>query len=185
MKIGLIDVDGKFKPIDGYNGRYIIFETGVVVSMYRFSNIHGTMTRIDKPKILTPSHDKKGYMIVNLYDGNGGRKSSKVHRLVACAFLPNPDNKRCVCHKDNDTSNNCADNLYWGTDKENQNQAWKDGLHKNICAVKQLTKTGETVKHFSSESEASRVTGIPQANIWKCISGERKSAGGYVWQKSD
>lgn len=178
MKIGLIDVDG-------YNGKYKVSPTGDIYSMYRFANIHGEVRRIDKVKKLSPCVDKKGYLVVNLYDENGNIKSKKVHRLVAEAFLPNPQGKRCVCHKDNNPKNCDVDNLYWGTDLENQRQAWRDGRHKRIQPVISLNESNEVVSVYESQSDASRKTGIPQANIWKCLNGERKTAGGLKWRRLD
>ena len=57
----------------------------------------------------------------------GKRKTFIVARLVALAYIPNPDNKPCVCHRDNDKSNNKVSNLYWGTHKENMEQKARDG----------------------------------------------------------
>lgn len=170
------------KDIEGYNGKYTISEDGTVTSVYRISCIHGIYMKVGKPKILKPCIDKKGYLIVGLYDGRGHYKSWKVHRLVAMAFLENPDNKRCVCHKDNNPQNCHVDNLYWGTDQENQDQAWEDGLHKSEKSVSQYDLNGNFIAKFKSQSSAARKTNIPQANIWKCIVGERKTAGGYIWR---
>lgn len=175
----------KTKYIEGYGDKYTISSDGTITSMYRISNIHGVLTKVGEKKKLKPSKDKKGYLIVNLYNGNGKPKSFKVHRLVAIAFLPNPENKRCVCHKDNNPTNCNVENLYWGTDKENQKQAWEDGIHKNRMSVIKYDKQNNIVCTYESQSEASRQSGIPQSNIWKCIKGERKTAGGYIWRKSD
>lgn len=57
----------------------------------------------------------------------GKKKNAKIHRLVAEAYLPNPENKPCVCHKDNNPRNNHVSNLYWGTYKENSEQMVRDG----------------------------------------------------------
>lgn len=57
----------------------------------------------------------------------GKRSTFIVARLVAEAYIPNPENKPCVCHKNNDKSNNPVDNLYWGTHKENMEQKSRDG----------------------------------------------------------
>ena len=175
----------KTKYIDGFGDRYTISEDGTVTSMYRLSNIHGVLTKVGKPKILKRSSDKKGYLVVNLYKGDGKPHSKKVHRLVAEAFLDNPGNKRCVCHKDNNPANCHVSNLYWGTDKENQDQAWIDGLHKNRMPVIQLDNNGNVVAAYKTQSEAGRKAKVAQQNICKCISGERGSAGGYTWQRLD
>lgn len=176
MKIGLIDVEG-------YEGRYKVSSSGDVYSMYRFVSIHGRIRKIEKVKKLSPSVDKHGYLVVNLYGKHGKPVSKKVHRMVAEAFLPNPHNKRCVCHKDNNPKNCCVSNLYWGTDAENQHQAWKDGRHKSRQAIASVDDNGKVLTAYESQSDASRKTGIPQANIWKCLNGERKTAGGMRWQR--
>lgn len=64
----------------------------------------------------------KGYLRVKI---NGS--THLVHRLVALTYIPNPENKPCVCHKDNNRTNNRVENLYWGTYKENTQQCIQDG----------------------------------------------------------
>lgn len=82
-------------------------------------------------KIIKSVPNKHGYNVVVLC--NGTRKSVNVHRLVAAAFIPNPDNKPCVDHIDGDKSNNRADNLRWVTTKENcNNPITKSRLNKKI-----------------------------------------------------
>lgn len=173
--------NGLCSPVNGYEDRYVVWTCGKITSIKRTLYCHGYYVETRKERDLKPVADGRGYYVVNLYDGSGAKpKSCKVHRLVAEAFLPNPENKRCVCHKDNDPKNNCVDNLYWGTDQENQDQAWADGLHKSEKPVVMIYPSGEYVK-FKSQCEASRETGIPQQNISKCAHGKRKTAGGYKW----
>lgn len=174
-----------WKEIEGYNGKYAITDTGIVISVYRMINTHGKLMRVGNPKVLKPSFDKKGYCIVNLYKGDGKPYCKKVHRLVAEAFIGNPKNKRCVCHKDNNPQNNCVDNLYWGTDQENQDQAWADGLHKSEMAIKQIDLQGNVVATYKSQSEAARKTGNNQQNISACVNGKKKTVGGYIWRRLD
>lgn len=182
-RIGLIDVDGKnVKPIKRYEDRYVISRNGEIWSIKRSLYCHGKMIETNKPYKLTPSKDKQGYLVVNLYDGSN-RKSKKVHNLVASTFIENPENKKCACHKDNNKENCSVENLYWGTDKENNHQARKDGLFKNEVAVSQFDLKGNLINIFPSMAQAARETGIK--NIWKCIHGERKTAGGYKWQELD
>lgn len=182
IKIGLIDVDGiNIKPVKGYEDRYVISRSGDIWSIKRSLFSHGKILETNKPYKLKPSKDKYGYLVVNLYNGNGC-KSKKVHNLVASTFIENPYNKKCACHKDNNKENCNADNLYWGTDEENNLQARKDGLFKNETKVCQYDLNDNFINEYKSIAEAIRKSGAK--NIWKCIHGERKTAGGYKWKKS-
>ena len=80
-----------------------------------------------KGKILKPKLDKYGYKTIVL-SKNGKRHNYTIHRLVAKAFIPNPNNLPQVNHKDGDKLNNNIENLEWCTCKENQKHKWKNGL---------------------------------------------------------
>ena len=80
-----------------------------------------------KGKQLRSSVDKDGYERVVLTK-DGIRKTYLVHRLVATAFIPNPENKTTINHIDGNKRNNNVSNLEWATEKENQNHKWKNGL---------------------------------------------------------
>lgn len=183
MRIGLIDVDGiNVKPVKGYEGRYVISKNGDIWSIKRNLFCHEKIIETHKPYKLKPSKDKRGYFVVNLYDGKD-HKTKKLHNLVATAFLDNPENKKCACHRDNNKENCDVNNLYWGTDRENNHQAREDGLFNNEVGVIQLTLDDNFLNKYVSISEAMRRTGIK--NICKCIHGERKTAGGYKWRRLD
>jgi len=118
----------EWKDINGYNGRYQISTMGRVKSTERI-RISGAN---DSCKMLIPEMVLKekinhGYSHVNLYD-NGKCITHKVHRLVALAFIPNPDDKPEVNHKDGDKSNNNDWNLEWSTSLENKFHAKSTGL---------------------------------------------------------
>lgn len=91
-----------------------------------------TITRdgnVFKDNILLKPRLIRGYLKVKI-EGS----TYSVHRLVAMTYIPNPKNKPCVCHKDNDRTNNRVENLYWGTYKENTQQCIQDGmLVRDIC----------------------------------------------------
>lgn len=96
-----------WKPVVGYESRYLVSNMGRVFSLI-------------KDKMLRNVELKDGYHVVSLYDGKN-KKSVKVHRIVAIAFVPNPNNLPQVNHKDEDKSNNKVDNLEWCTPKYNSN----------------------------------------------------------------
>ena len=78
-------------------------------------------------KLIKGETCKNGYKRIHVSD-NGESFKFLVHRLVACAFIPNPDNLPCVNHKDGNKQNNCVDNLEWCTYSYNQKHAFKTGL---------------------------------------------------------
>lgn len=88
-----------------------------------------------------------------------------------------------INHKDENPANNCANNLEWCNRAHNNNWGTRTirAASKLSKPVKQLTKNGDEISTFISLNEASRITNIPVQNIQKCCTGERYSAGGYVW----
>lgn len=148
--------------------------------MYEVSNL-GRVRR--NGKILKPIKDRYGYLLVNLYK-NGIVRKFLVHRLVALAFLPNPQNLPQVNHKDENKTNNCLDNLEWCDSKYNNNYGTR--LKKVSLSLSkpilQFSKTGEFIREYESGVEAERITGIYQESISMCCSGNRSSAGGFVWK---
>lgn len=96
-----------YKDIPGYEGRYQITSWGNVYS-------------VDAEQFLIPEVNDKGYLRVDLYEPSGRRKHVKVHRLVASAFVSNPEGKPQVNHKDGNKRNNSFTNLEWVTDVENK-----------------------------------------------------------------
>lgn len=102
------------KKVTHLNENYLVDREG---------RIYNAKTGKEKSQYL----NNHGYMTVDFYRNNKATRY-KVHRMVAVAFIPNPDNKRVVNHKDGNKSNNHVDNLEWATDSENQLHAYKTGL---------------------------------------------------------
>ena len=107
-----------YKPIDGFGSKYFVSDDGHIYSIRRRGQIGGVMSE-------TPN--SSGYLRVNL-SSDGKTKSYFIHRIVAAAFVQNPDSKEFVNHKDGNKKNNCADNLEWCTRRENMAHAMSHGL---------------------------------------------------------
>ena len=106
-----------WRDIEGYEGSYQVSNLGRVKSLFREA---GTVNKkyTCKEKILKPRRQKRDYYAVMLWK-DGKSRQFRVHRLVAQAFIPNPDNLPVINHKDENPSNNEADNLEWCTVKYN------------------------------------------------------------------
>lgn len=104
----------EFMPIKGYEGKYLISKCGDVYSLR-------------SKKVLKPFVNEKGYSVVELWN-NYNRRSAKVHRLVAETFIPNPNCRTEINHKDGNKGNNRAENLEWCTRSENLKHAYALGL---------------------------------------------------------
>ena len=156
----------------------------------------------NKTEELSLSKDNKGYLRVRLFCEDGKRRTFKVHRLVAEAFIENPKNKLYVNHKDGDKTNNIIENLEWVTASENVKHAYEIGLNekkrelcramgamyaKNICGTNKTSViafriTDGTTIIYESQKQASLALSIPQGNINKVLKGKRKSAKGYRFE---
>lgn len=130
----------------------------------------------------------EGYKFVILHDAKHGipNRTKGVHRLVAESFIPNPENKPCVNHKDETHDNNVVENLEWVTYKENNlygtrlQKATKSELGTGR-EVHRYTRDGQYIDSFSNCMEASRTLNICFSNIYCCCAGKRKTAAGFVW----
>tara|TARA_R110000765_G_scaffold421407_1_gene527545 strand:+ start:240 stop:791 length:552 start_codon:yes stop_codon:yes gene_type:complete len=118
-----------FKPVKGYEGLYEVSTYGNVKSLPK-EKLTQWGLRVTRERILkVDTYHPKGYRFVTLIK-NGIRKSHSVHRLVATAFIPNPENYPQLNHKDTIKDNNVVDNLEWCNNSHNQLHAFKYGLNK-------------------------------------------------------
>ena len=181
----------EWRPIEGWEGLYEVSNMGRVRSLDRYQ-IRSTPRTMDFyqhyfGRILKPRINKKGYHVVML-QLHKNFKRCLVSRLVAKAFIPNPDNLPVVNHKDQNPHNNCADNLEWCTVQYNctyNNAAFERGKKRILFPIEQLTLDGHHVAYFNSMQEADRILGYYHSNIGRVIYGKRKQYRGYLWRKVD
>lgn len=139
-----------WKDIGGYEGLYRVSSNGEILSCERLVREHSGKAKHIKEHLKLQSIDAKGYHTVSLYK-DGVEKIYLVHRLVASAFVPNPDDLPQVNHEDGNKHNNCASNLKWVTPSQNIEHAHNLGLIKK-----------PTTGHIQRMSEASaRARSIP------------------------
>lgn len=159
-----------WKDIEGYEGLYQVSSEGMVKSL--------NYNRTGEERILKSGKDKDGYLYVILYK-EGNTKTFSVHRLVAQAFLNNPDNLQQVNHIDENPTNNSVDNLEWCTAKYNVNYGTR--TEKTQKPILQFSKTGEFIRKWESGTQVERELGIDNSSIAKCCKGKQKTAGNFRW----
>ena len=158
-----------WKPIEGFDG-YEISSHGRVRS---FKN--------KTPRILKTS-SCRGYRVLILRK-DGKSYGCKIHRLVAEAFIPNPDNLPCVNHKDENKANNNVSNLEWCSIAYNNN--YNDRTiriaQKKSIPVYQYTISGDFVKQWESSKDAADHYGCTRENIQLVCRGKANTAVGFKW----
>ncbi len=168
-----------FKPIKGYVGLYEVSDMGQIISL-----------RFNKRKLLKPSRNKIGYIETVLINKDGKRRNEKWHRIIGKAFIPNPENKPCINHKNGIRDDNRLENLEWCTLKENSIHArdilkikspFPKGIvpkqlryrlkftKKQIMKIKKRLKDGEEGKKISIDYGVSDQTiyDIKNGRTWK------------------
>ena len=162
-----------------------VFETFVKIvgfENYEVSNL-GKVRNIKSGRTLKPRLHN-GYLRLCLYKNNKN-KDLLLHRILATAFIDNPDEKPCVNHIDENKLNNDLSNLEWCTERENaiHGTRTKRVAEKLSQKVIQLDLNDNILNVFKSMRQAERETGIDATSISACCNGKRKSAGKYKWRK--
>jgi hypothetical protein len=145
-----------WKDVVGYEGYYQVSETGLVISLDRYDSLGRFRKGVIKSQIVQNS----GYLIVN-FRLKGKQKNFLIHRLVAEAFISNPETKKYVNHKDGDKLNNHVDNLEWVTASENMKHANDLGLANIVNRkVVKVTNNKDINLMFKSQYEVSQYFGF-------------------------
>lgn len=168
-----------WKDVVGYEG------------YYQISNLGNVMRNKKQLKKIV---DKNGYVFVRLYK-NGKQKHFSVHRLVAVAFIPNPQNLPEVNHIDANKENNFVNNLEWCTHTENMVHAkimklqkfnpLKGSLNPNSKSVMQYDTDGNFIKIWDCMESAAKSLHGNRRNIYKACNHKQKSAYGYIWKYTE
>lgn len=167
------------RPIKWYEGLYAVTSTGEV---YNVRNPQ-------KPKLVSQKTRKDGYKEVRLYRDNYGT-SYLVHRLVAFAYIPNPDpNKVFINHRNEDRGDNRVENLEWCTSL--YNSRYGTGAARGVETRKRKKSNCKPVicttthARYDSLLDAEHHTGVDRTNIGRVCNGKRETAGGMKWRYAE
>ena len=160
----MISLCEMWRDIPGYDGRYQVSDAG----------------RVRGPRgVLRPFRSRDGYLI-NTASVHGTQLRTGVHRLVATAFVPNPENKPQVNHINGDKTDNRPENLEWVTCSEN-NLHRRRVLNGGGGRAKRLVVCMDTGARYPSITEAAAATGSALVGILKCCKGQRNKTNGLRW----
>ena len=168
-----------WKDVKDYEGLYQVSNLGRVRSLDRLDNANRRLPG----KILKGHKNTAGYPRVKLYK-NKTVSDKLIHRLVAQAFIPNPDNKSQVNHIDENKTNNIVSNIEWMTTKENINHGTRNeraGKTKSITIIATNINTGESTEFYGAR-ECARQLELNQSSITKVLKGRLKQTGGFTFK---
>ena len=159
----------EWRDIEGFDG-YQVSSLGNIKSLDRVDSLGHHR----KEKILKPVKTKIGYLGVALCK-DGKRDFYTIHRLVANAFIPNPNNLETVNHINEIKTDNRVSNLEWMTMRDNKR-------YSSAISVNQFTLDGRFIRRWDCIREIQYSLGFNQSDIGKCCKGKKKSAYGFLWK---
>ena len=179
-----------WKPIPGYEGRYEVSSHGRVRSLTRTIKLKGPIgqdvLRTIQGQIHKPNLQKNGYFLIGLQKSPTERKYFHIHRLVALAFIPNPQHLPQINHKDEVRTNHHVENLEWCSCKYNMhyNGRIERFAKSNRKPVGKFDDAGNLLATFPCAKDAAVEAGLCESAILKCCQGQKwyGHAGGYVYK---
>lgn len=185
-----------WKTIPETDGLYSVSNFGNVRRNEHYTTVKPNIQKTNetvafyKEKLVKPYKDSSGYLVVSIRGIKGNTIRKKIHRLVAQAFIPNPNGYDTVNHIDENKMNNSLENLEWVTAKENANHGTRNSRIQKALSnrVAQYTIDGQLVKIWNSMSEAARYFGASTTTYIRRVcqgSFGRKTYKGYVWKYVD
>lgn len=165
----------ELRVIPNTDGRYSATPDGQIWSHYR-------------KRFLKQSLNDKGYCVVHILCHDGKQRDRLVHRLVAKAYIPNPENKPTINHINEIKTDNRVENLEWATYLENNTHGTRlqriaQTKHMGKCIiVKKISLDGEEICTYSSIVKAAKDVGCSEIGIRDCLKGIHKTCGGYKWE---
>lgn len=174
-----------WKDVVGFEGLYMVSNLGRIKSVERYMQNHSKLQLVPE-RIKSQRVGTNGYLHTDLYKNNK-QTTVKIHRVVAEAFIDNPDNKGTVNHKDGNKYNNCVDNLEWMTQSEQNFHFYKKNLKSksNIDKAVKAMNTANSKKVmclntgviYDSQNEAGRCIGVSSSRISISCKNNKYSAG--------
>lgn len=180
----------RWLPVVGYEGVYVVSSLGRVRLLeHSFVRRNGSFFSV-RSKIKKPYKDRHGYLQVRLQKNQKGKNKS-VHRLVAEAFIPNPDNKPEVNHKNGVRTDNRIENLEWVSRNENIQHSYDFLGHKRLhrfgrdnpnCKIVLKIKDGVIIQEFFGAKAAAESVGACVSSIQRACTDKIKTCKGFVWK---
>lgn len=182
-----------WRDIVGYEGYYQVSNLGRVRALDRVVRHAYSGTQSLKGHVLTPCKGNGHYYSVML-SKNGKAKSTRIHRLVAAAFVPNPQHLKCVNHKDGNKLNNSASNLEWCTQRHNVQHAidhelltfdhmgftsWSEESREHFSKVRKKAIVRSDGKRYSCTAEAAKDLGVTYSAVMHVLRGLAETCKGY------
>lgn len=181
----------EWRDVNGYEGLYVVSNLGRVCSLQRKVNVGNGGWRILPPTQLKPFPSKIANYIrycVSLWKNNSVSKK-KLHRIVAQAFIPNPNNLKEIDHIDTNTANNCVENLRWCNRTTNANNPITKAKSRDVRLGKPIPKlqkpvvqilNGDLIRIFPSIKSTTEL-GFNKNQISMCCNKIRATHKGYQW----